>query len=1051
MVSSEYFDVYYAKGNQTSAELVAKFAEKARHEVLVLFDSRPQGRYSLVFFPSQIDLINSNLTLTERENGPGLFHLPTQRGAVVHPGTTAGLYDQIKREVSGFLMAELAFGDRIGTSLQTQLLFNNALWFNQGLREYVAEGWTFQDEMQVNSLNSEELLSYALEGEGELHRTIRKSIWYFIAHEYGDQKLSEIIYLVKVSNSIESGIVSVLGITLNTLTARWRDYIVTRAETQRQRRVNLSEWTDVTDIQLPVGFELVSFAWNTQTEQIAAWLHKNGLCRLFIYGVDGPGWESTPLKMGLNTRESLGMDLHELPLSWSANGDELVTVLFEPRGNISLVYLGVNDGRVEKRSLGSAYQSVYDLAWSHDGNSIAATILHEGQIDLFTTRAGEARFTPITNDAFDERDPAWSLDDTRIFFASNRDSTSLAGDRAPWLLTQALFDLYYVDISGNHQLMRITQTAFSDERKPMAVSSFQIKYLTDESGIWNLHRVNFFLKEQEAVSNTDIGVYAWSGDEETVLLASPYHGRLHLYKVETKLLTAPMTPELTLLRLEYIASFQQRMRKLKRQEELAALEQQAAELPVAEDPEPIAQEEEEVEVAEPEDPSGEPVRYYIFDEEDQPYDIKRPERSEENTSPTQPRRWSTRTTTRKPQVAPDLSNMDLIQSPKAPGGFAIDDLTLGFTFDPLARFGMNLGLGISDVLNRHHIDLLINPFIANSFYLLKYRYAAGRIDWYGEVNVHNRQFRHQTQLLADSLLFRYSQARLSGGLVFPFSSKTALDARVGVHLHNRVDQQVRRPELLDASDQTAHLGGRLMHKDVEYHQQYRISGWDAWAGWDSYYSLQQRQFAFHTLSGEVRHYLPLYKQIILASKVGASFTFPNSVNQYYLGGVNDQLFLFALENTNETSVSANAVDTSLYSFQYQQFVTAVRGFRPITRDGSRYLSGNFEIRIPVSRMIRHGLNSNSLYSLELIPFFDLGAVWTEGNPFNQKKPTDTRIITSGNITIRLQTLKSPFLMGFGSGARMNILGYSLRGDLAWGIDDQSLTAPMIMISVGKNF
>lgn len=1051
MVSSEYFDVYYAKGNETSAELVAKFAEKARHEVLVLFDSRPKGRYSLVFMPSQVDLINSNLTLTEQENGPGLFHLQTQRGVVVHPGTTSGLYDQIKREVSGFLMAELAFGDRIGSSLQTQLLFNNALWFKQGLEEFVAEGWTFRDEMWVNSLTSQELLAYALEGEGELHRTIRKSIWYFIAHEYGEQKLSEIIYLVKVSNSIESGVVSVLGITLNTLTARWRDYIVTRAETQRQRRVDLSEWTDVTDIQLPAGFEVVSFAWNTQTEQIAAWLHKNGLFKLFIYGSDGPGWESTPLKMGLNTRESLGMDIHEIPLSWSADGEELVTVLFEPRGRKSLAYLDVSSGKVDDERLGSGLQSVYDLAWSHDGNSVAATILHDGQIDLFTTRAGEANFTAITNDAFDERDPAWSLDDSRIFFASNRDSTSLNGNRAPWLLTEALFDLYVVDRTADNELERITQTAFSDERKPMAVSSFQIKYLTDESGIWNLHRVNVFLKEQEAISNTDIGINAWSGDEENVLLSSPYNGRMHLYKVETSLLTAPSTPELTLLRLEYIAAFQQRMRKLKRQEELAALEEQPApvETPVVEEPEPA--EEEEVAAAEPEEASDEPVRYYIFDEEDQPYDIKRPERSETNTSPTQPRRWSTRTTTRKPQVAPDLAELELTGGDKATGGFAADYLNLGFTFDPLARFGMNLGIGMSDVLNRHKIDLSVQPFIANSFYNLKYSYLPGKIDWYGEANFQNRLFRHQTQLLTDSLLFRYNQARISGGMIFPFSSKTALDARVGLHLHNRIDQQVRRPELLDASDQTVHLGGRLVHKDVEYHQQYRKAGWEAWAGWDSYYSLQQRQFAFHTLSGEVRHYLPLYKQIILASKIGASFTFPNNVNQYYLGGVNDQLFLFALENTDETSVAANAVDTSLYSFQYQQFVTAVRGFRPITRDGSRYLSGNFEVRIPVSRMLRHGLNSNSLYSLELIPFFDVGAVWTEGNPFNQKKPTDTRIITSGNVTIRLQTLKSPFLMGFGSGLRMNILGYSLRGDLAWGIDDRSLTAPMIMISVGKNF
>lgn len=1049
VVSSEHFDVYHQSTDEVSAQLVAKLAEQARHEVLILFDVRPKSRYSLIFLPSQIDLLNSNLDLVIPEDGPGLFHLSTNKAVVVHPGTNSGLYDNIKKEVTGFLMTEFAFGNRIGSSLQTQLLFNNALWFKDGLKEYVSEGWTFKDEMWINSLESQELLPIALEGEGELHRIVRKSIWYFIAHEYGDQKLSEIVYLVKVSNSVESGIVSVLGITLNTLTARWRDYIETRAETQRQRRVDLSGWTDVTDIQLPQGYELVSFAWNSNTEQIAAWMHKEGQFRLFIYGSEGRAWETTPLKMGLQTIQASGIDIHEVPLSWASDGNKLVTLIIGPRAEKQLVYYTISSRDTDYEKLSSGVQNVFDLAWSHDGKSVAATILHDGQIDLFTTRAGEASFKAITNDAFDERDPAWSLDDTRLFFASNRDSSGLDSNRQPWLLTNALFDIYSVDRSDNNRLERITQTAFSDERKPMPISSFQIKYLTDESGIWNLHLLNIFLKEQEAITNTDLGVNAWSGDEESVLLSSPYSGRMHLFRVETELLTAPPTPELTLLRLEYIAAFQAQQRKLKRARDIA----QAAAEPEVIAPEPVepAAEPEIAEAPVVEVEEDEPVRYYIFDEEDQPYDIKRPERSETNTSPTQPRRWSTRTTTRKTQEAPNLEEIEVSSATAAKTTFAADYLTLGFSFDPLARFGMDLGVGFSDILNHHKIDLSIQPFINNSFYNVRYTYLPGKIDWYVEAGYVNRQFRHQTQVLSDSLLFRYNQARVEGGMLFPITSKTALEIKGGWQMLNRLDQQVRRSELLDASEQIAHVGGRLTHRDVTYTEQYRIKGWEANLNWDSYYSLTQKQFAFHRLSGEARHYLPVYKQIVLASKVGASFTLPNEITQAYLGGVNDQLFLFALENTEQSSVSANAVDTSLYSFHYQQFVTAVRGFRPITRDGSRYLAGNFELRIPISRMMRHGLNSNSLYNLELIPFFDVGAVWTEGNPFNQKKPTDTRIITSGNVTIRLQTLKSPFLMGFGSGLRMNILGYSLRSDLAWGIDDRSLTAPMVMISVGKNF
>ena len=80
----------------------------------------------------------------------------------------------------------------------------------------------------INSMEVDDLLEMAFEGNEPIHRLIRKSIWHFITHEYGEQKISEIIYLVNISHSIESGIISVLGINLNTLTARWKEFLTVR-------------------------------------------------------------------------------------------------------------------------------------------------------------------------------------------------------------------------------------------------------------------------------------------------------------------------------------------------------------------------------------------------------------------------------------------------------------------------------------------------------------------------------------------------------------------------------------------------------------------------------------------------------------------------------------------------------------------------------------------------------------------------------------------------------------------------------------------------------
>ncbi|MEM6804386.1 MAG: hypothetical protein AAF696_23505, partial [Bacteroidota bacterium] len=222
-------------------------------------------------------------------------------------------------------------------------------------------------------------------------------------------------------------------------------------------------------------------------------------------------------------------------------------------------------------------------------------------------------------------------------------------------------------------------------------------------------------------------------------------------------------------------------------------------------------------------------------------------------------------------------------------------------------------------------------------------------------------------------------------------------------------------------------------------------------GGRSYFSQNAKDFAFHHIHGEVSHFQEIYSKIVLASRVSASFNLPNTATQFYLGSVSNQLALVEFANNNGQPVRNNSVDTSLQNFNFIDFVMPMRGFYPNTRQGSRYIVGNFELRIPLSRLLKSTLNSNALYNLEIIPFLDAGTVWVDGNPFSQKKPTDTQFISTGNISVKLQTLKSPFLIGFGSGLRTNILSYSVRTDIAWGLDDGTLQRPILTVSLGKNF
>ncbi|MEO1449713.1 MAG: BamA/TamA family outer membrane protein, partial [Bacteroidota bacterium] len=244
----------------------------------------------------------------------------------------------------------------------------------------------------------------------------------------------------------------------------------------------------------------------------------------------------------------------------------------------------------------------------------------------------------------------------------------------------------------------------------------------------------------------------------------------------------------------------------------------------------------------------------------------------------------------------------------------------------------------------------------------------------------------------------------------------------------------------------------LRHDNVLEREGFRYQGWQARITGDAFYSLTNGGLGFARLQGDVRHYKQVFKKIVLASRASAALNSPREIVQHYLGGVPGQLHRpVILQRQDAPAINNQIMDTALHSIHFLNFVTPVRGFRYNTRNGSRFVAANFELRIPVTRMLRRALSSRALYNLEVIPFVDAGTVWVEGNPFSQKKPTDTQYFTEGPLTIKLQTLKSPFLIGFGSGVKTRVLGWTLRMDIAWGVDDYTLQRPMFTTSFARNF
>lgn len=105
-------------------------------------------------------------------------------------------------------------------------------------------------------------------------------------------------------------------------------------------------------------------------------------------------------------------------------------------------------------------------------------------------------------------------------------------------------------------------------------------------------------------------------------------------------------------------------------------------------------------------------------------------------------------------------------------------------------------------------------------------------------------------------------------------------------------------------------------------------------------------------------------------------------------------------------------------------------------------------------MIHKGpIGSNFFRNLQFVGFYDVGTAWSEGNPFSTDNDINTQVIESPEnpFKITVRNYQNPFLIGYGFGARSTVLGYYLKFDVAWGIEDFVNQGKEFYLSFGYDF
>jgi hypothetical protein len=217
---------------------------------------------------------------------------------------------------------------------------------------------------------------------------------------------------------------------------------------------------------------------------------------------------------------------------------------------------------------------------------------------------------------------------------------------------------------------------------------------------------------------------------------------------------------------------------------------------------------------------------------------------------------------------------------------------------------------------------------------------------------------------------------------------------------------------------------------------------------EAYQQLNQERYDLYTAGADFRHYVKLHRTLIWANRFAFGASYGRSRLIYYLGSVDNWTNISSKYETFDRSIP---VDYSK-NYVYQTLASNMRGFTQNIRNGDKFAVFNTELRWPLIRYLaNHPISSNFWNNFQIAGFFDVGTAWTGLHPWSGENAYDNEIIENGPITVTIDANREPIVAGYGVGVRSMLLGYFVRLDWAWGIENKVVLPRIFYFSLSLDF
>lgn len=1035
----EKFDTYFYQNGKELAINTAKYAEKVLPELQTKIDYYLTSKLQFIIYNSMSDMKESNIGLINENtyNVGGVTQVIGTTVILYFNGNYRDFEKQIRLGVATVLINQMVYGEELGANIKNSALLFLPDWYVKGLISYVAEDWsTDLDNIARNGFLYGNYLKFNnLAGQEAV--IAGHSIWKYLKDIYGEQAVTNVVYLTKITRSLESGFLYYTGMSFKNFTREWFNFYVAKYHSYIEDRF-LPAAEFKMQIKIPKDAILQNVVIHPSEMKYAYSIDRQN--KKIIYLADiATGKRKKIFQMGYRIDDD--QDVSYPLLAWHPRGD-LLAFLVERKGIKHLYYYFPETEKLERQSV-FGIDKIHHMSYAPDGLSLLVSATDNGQSDIFLYQLASRTYDRITKDVFDDLHPVFVHNGKYIAFASNRISDTIVFDKDTYLRDYAFtpeksenFNIFLYNYhTKSPVLWRVTDLQAGNALHPMPLENKKLQFLSDETGIIN----RYIAEIDSSISHVDTVVhyrYFATYDPVTDYPMNIAFHDVHFYgNFVSEVVFDKNTWQVFYFPKDKVFDYKgiEPVRTSYMKEKLVAgMLPESPEIP---DTMVVRQSY----LLSPEDSAKVNINNYVF----------RGYRKSESSDTLR----KIETTEKKDSMPafrlPYQRNYDVEYSVNQ----LVSQLDYSFLNTSYQLFsgpgpiylgpGLNafFKLGINDLMEDYRIigGLRLSFDLRNNEYFLGYENYKGRLDkqWI---------FHHQSyDMFSNVSIIKHKQNNVHYILQYPFNNvfslRTSLMARQDKANFLAIDyQNLLRPEI------TQYWGGAKTELvfDNTRNPQINIYYGQRWKFWVEYMQLiSKEQKNLVVLGLDFRNYTKIHKNFIFANRIAASTSLGNSKLIYYMGGVDNWLFP---KFNYDVNISYDQ------NYEFQALATNMRGFEQNIRNGNSFVLMNSELRLPVfSYFLNRPLRSEFLKNFQIVGFGDIGTAWEGWNPFSEDNSLFIHVINTNTLTIVVRRQKNPIVGGFGTGLRTKLLGYFVKTDLAWGVEDGKVKKPIIYLSLSLDF